>query len=189
MKRKLSVDIYFGVPGSGKTTFAAWLTKRCLKHKIPVYSNVPITGSYRINPHEDLGKFQISDAQIIIDEAGIDYNNRSYKTLALDEITYFKYHRHYRPSIAVFSQSYDDMDITLRRLAQSFYVVSKAPIPFFVMTRKIGRKVGINETTKEICDEYFFKPLGFKLIFAPLTWKYFNTYSSKPLPVKEFDKW
>jgi replication-associated recombination protein RarA len=36
-KPKYTFDIYFGVPGSGKTTFAAWIAKRCIKNKIPVW--------------------------------------------------------------------------------------------------------------------------------------------------------
>lgn len=30
-KQRHVLDVYFGVPGSGKTTFAAWLTKQCLR--------------------------------------------------------------------------------------------------------------------------------------------------------------
>ena len=69
------LNVYFGVPGSGKTTFAAHLTRwalhenaiirfcrrhqniltrsilnsKYLKRRIPVYSNVPITGAYRLD--------------------------------------------------------------------------------------------------------------------------------------------
>ena len=69
------LNVYFGVPGSGKTTFAAYLTRwalhenalirfcrrhrnwlttlllnsKYLKRRIDVYSNVPITGAYRLD--------------------------------------------------------------------------------------------------------------------------------------------
>ena len=55
-----------------------------------------------------------------------------------------------------------------------------------------GRKVGINDMTKEICDEYFFVPFltgGTKLIFCPPLWKLFNTLSRKPLPEKTWETW
>ena len=101
------LNVYFGVPGSGKTTFAAYLTKWalhenilirfCLRHRnwltslflrsgflkrrIDVYSNVPITGAYRLDAKTDIGFHMIENAKIIIDEAGIEYNNRNYKNL------------------------------------------------------------------------------------------------------------
>ena len=53
---------YFGVPGSGKTTVAAYLAKKDLKKKRNVYSNVPITGAYKISK-EDIGKFLIEKYQ------------------------------------------------------------------------------------------------------------------------------
>ncbi len=82
------LNVYFGVPGSGKTTFAAYLTKwalhenilirlcrkhpnrltalllnsRYLKRRIDVYSNVPITGAYELNAKEDIGHWlKVSD--------------------------------------------------------------------------------------------------------------------------------
>ena len=92
------LNVYFGVPGSGKTTFAAYLTKwalhenalirfarkhsnwalcnallnsKYLKRRIDVYSNVPITGAYQLDAKSDIGKYMIEDAKVIIDEAGI----------------------------------------------------------------------------------------------------------------------
>ena len=156
------LNVYFGVPGSGKTTFAAYLTRwalhenalirfcrrhgnpltrlilnsKYLKRRISVYSNVPITGAYRLDAKVDIGHYMIEDAKIIIDEAGIEYNNRNYKSFPQEAIYFYKYHRHYRVSVDVFSQSYEDMDVTLRRLAQNFYVVRRSLVPFCVVARR-----------------------------------------------------
>lgn len=211
------LNVYFGVPGSGKTTFAAHLTKWalhesgivrwCRKHdnalskiilksgyfkrRIDVYSNVPITGAYQLNPKDDIGNYMIEDAKIIIDEAGIEYNNRSYKTFPQEAIYFYKYHRHYKTSVDVFSQSFDDMDVTLRRLAQNFYVVRKSLVPFCVVARRIRRKVGVDDTTKQIADLYSMglPILDTKRIFSPPLWKMFNSYSRKELPHKDFPMW
>ena len=43
-KPEYILTIYFGVPGSGKTTMAAYLAKR-FKRGYNVWSNVPITGT------------------------------------------------------------------------------------------------------------------------------------------------
>lgn len=188
-KRKNIISVYFGVPGSGKTTMAAYLSKKDNKRKRKVYSNVPITGTYKLDCKKDLGKYMIVDASIIIDEAGIEYNNRKYKELDQEAIKFFKYHRHYETSIDVFSQSHEDMDITIRRLAQKYFLVRKSLIPYFIVCKSIGRKVGIDETTKQLTDQFFFKPFGSKWIFSPPLWKLFNTHSRDELPEKEFEKW
>lgn len=216
-KHRHVLNVYFGVPGSGKTTFAAWLTKRALKQNrfvtwcqkhdnaatrrllnskyfkrhIDVYSNVPITGAYMLDCKKDLGISHIENAKIIIDEAGIEFNNRFYKTFPESAIYFFKYHRHYRTSIDVFSQSFDDMDITLRRLAQNYFVVKKSLVPFCVVCRRIRRRVGIDDTTHQIIDEYYFDlpVIGTRRIFSPPLWKLFNSYSCKQLPPKFWTKW
>ncbi len=211
------LNVYFGVPGSGKTTFAAYLTKWALrenpiitlcrkynnkltravlaspylKRRIDVYSNVPITGAYKLDARADIGVHMIENAKIIIDEAGIEYNNRDYKNFPQEAIYFYKYHRHYKTSIDIFSQSYEDMDVTLRRLAQNFYVVRKSLVPFCVVARRINRKVGVDEQTKQIADLYYmgYPILDTKRIFSPPLWKLFNSYSRKELPQKEWEIW
>lgn len=212
------VSIYFGVPGSGKTTIAAWLTKETMrdgwvvrlckrwpnnrlcrrildgKHfrrAQDVYSNVPITGAYKLDPKQDIGHYMLADGRIIIDEAGIEYNNRNFKSFSFDAIYYYKYHRHYETAVDVFSQSYDDMDITLRRLAQNFYVVRKSLVPFCVTSRLILRKIGVDDNTHQVGDLYAMgRPLlDTRRIFCPPLWKMFNSYSRKELPAKVWERW
>ena len=216
-KPKLVVNIYFGVPGSGKTTLAAYLSRKSMKESRviiwakkhpgklsdwilasgfwkrcePVYSNVPITDTYKLTPQDDIGKFMIVDGRVIIDEAGIEYNNRHFKSFSAEAIYWYKYHRHYECPVDIFSQSYEDMDITLRRLAQNYYVVKKSLLPKFIVVKRIRRKVGIDEHTHQIIDHYYFgwPIIDTKWIFMPPLWKYFNTFSRKELPGKEWEVW
>ena len=211
------LNVYFGVPGSGKTTFAAYLTKwalhenaiirfcrknqnfitrpilksKYLKRRIPVYSNVPITGAFKLDAKQDIGNYMIENAKVIIDEAGIEYNNRNYKSFPPESIYFYKYHRHYQVSVDVFSQSYEDMDVTLRRLAQNFYVVRRSLIPCCIVARRIRRRVGVDEQTKQITDLYAMglPLLDTKRIFSPPLWKLFNSYSRKELPEKKWERW
>ena len=86
-KHPLQLNVYFGVPGSGKTTFAAYLAKQAQKEsiviklcrrfpcrftdwilngkhwkrKMNVYSNVPISGTYRVDARKDIGEYLIED--------------------------------------------------------------------------------------------------------------------------------
>lgn len=212
------LNVYFGVPGSGKTTFAAYLTKQSMKEsriikfakkypckwfharilnssywkrKTPVYSNVPITGAYQLDPQQDIGKVMIADGKVIIDEAGIEYNNRNFKAFPPDAIYWYKYHRHYECSVDVFSQSYEDMDITLRRLAQNYFVVKKSLIPGFIVVKKVRRKVGIDDNTHQIIDKYYFglPVINTKWIYSRPLWKLFNSYSRREMKPKKWDKW
>lgn len=181
-------DIYFGVPGSGKTTVAAWITKGDLKQKIPVYSNVPIKGAYAVEK-DDIGVYNIHDGRLIIDEAGAEFNNRKWKSLTEEQIKWFKKHRHFGVDIAVFSQSYDDCDITLRRLATRLFLMKKSIIPYFVKKKRILKKIGINKDTKQIEDQYYFQffLFGTKYIFCPPLWKLFKKEERYDLPEKEFE--
>ena len=184
------VNIYFGVPGSGKTTMAAWLARRDLRRGGKVWSNVPITGCYKLDVKQDIGIHHIEDGRIIIDEAGIEHNNRAFKTMAPHQIEFYKYHRHYKTAIDVFSQSYEDMDITLRRLAQNYYVVTRSIIPYHIKIRSIKRRIDIDENTQQIIDSYRFRCFLFtRRIFSPTLWKMFNTHSRKPLSPKEWQRW
>ena len=189
-KIKEVVNIYFGVPGCGKTTLAAWLSRRDLRRGGRVWSNVPITSTYKLDVTRDIGVNHIEKGRIIIDEAGIEYNNRNFKNMPRHQIEFFKYHRHYSTAIDVFSQSYEDMDITLRRLAQNYYVVTKSLIPFFITIRRIGRRIDIDENTHQIIDAYRWRCFLFtRRIFAPTLWKMFNTKSHKKLNPKDWEKW
>jgi Zonular occludens toxin (Zot). len=216
-KHLLKLDVYFGVPGSGKTTFAAYLARKSMresivirlckrfpnrftlwilrgenwKREIPVLSNVPIKGTYELDPVNDIGNVDISDCKMLIDEAGIEFNNRNHKSFPFQAIRFFKLHRHYRTSIDVFSQSYDDMEITLRRLAQNYYVVKKSAIPFLITVKKVHRKIGVDDKTHQIMDMYKFgfPVIGTRWIFCPPLWRMFDTYDAPQLPVKEWHKW
>lgn len=187
-KDKKILTIYFGVPGSGKSTFAASLVRKCNLHKIPVFSNFPIVGAYEYKC-EELGKTQFDNCKIIIDEAGIEFNNRDFKSFSKENLQFFKLHRHYKTSIDVFSQTYNDMDKKIRTLAQKLYVVKRSIIPYFIVCIPIKKKITIDELTHDICDGYYFDhPLlqifTSKRIFMPKYWKYFNSYDAPKLPKK-----
>lgn len=190
----LILSIYFGVPGSGKTTLAAALTKKHMRKGGVVFSNVPLKGAYRYCK-DDLGKYDISDCLVILDEASIEFNSRKFKTMTEEAISFFKLHRHYRTRVCAFSQSWEDCDATIRRVAFDYNLVRKSLIPFVVDVVPIRRRVGVNDLTKEICDEYRFDHWLIRLFttkryFAPLYWKMFDSWEAPKLPpMKEMIKW
>ena len=179
-KSKYGIYIYFGVPGAGKSTVSAWISKKAHKKGRKVYSNFPIKDCYELHPREDLGVKHIEESDIIIDEIGLEYANRDFKNFPKPSRYFFKYHRHFKTNVYVFSQGYDDMDKTIRTLAKRYYLLNPSLIPGFIVRKEISKRIGINETTKDICDEYFFVGLlagGVRWIWAPSLWKSFDSFS------------
>lgn len=186
--KNCTIDLYFGVPGAGKTTFAAYLARKAIKQSRPVFSNVYIRDCFAYDKR-DLGINAIENALVIVDEAGLEFDNRK-MSMTDDEIYFFKYHRHYQNDIVFFSQGLD-VDIKIRKLAQHLYLLQPSLIPGFIKRKTIDRKVGLDENG-QIIDVYSFRsPLmgGLKLIFAPLFRKYFDTLSRKQLQPKIFKKY
>lgn len=183
----MGLFIYFGVPGSGKTTLAAKFVYQNLKHDITTFSNVPIKGAWLFNASRDLGSSSITDCDLIIDEAGIEYNNRNFKAMPKHQIEWFKLYRHYNVrNIYVFSQSYEDMDITLRRLADRVYIVRRSLLPFFTSVKRVNMRIGIDENTHQLTDLYYFDLFGISLCFNPRYWPMFDSWACPPLPPGDF---
>lgn len=183
------LSIVFAPPRSGKTCLATFLAWMYARKGVRVYGNIPIklpdkySHMYTLIDWRDVGKYDFHDCEMLIDEAGIDLNNRNFKAMAHDTIKYLKYHGHFRCGMWYFSQSYDDMDITVRRLADDYYVVGKCrfycpfglPFNYRFKLRRIRRGVGINETTNQIQDDYQFAK------FSTFRWngkKIFNMFDS-----------
>ena len=183
------LSVYYGGPGSGKTTFAAWLTARYLCSGIPVYSNVPIKGAYIIRK-EDIGRWNIPFGLLIIDEAGIEYNNRDFgdsfskKSGGSAALEWYKKHRHELVEVAIFSQGFEDMDKKLRELASDLYIVRPSLIPFFTVRKRIRKRPNIDDNTHQPIDYYDFQPFSTKRIFGPSVWKSFDSFDRMNLPAK-----
>lgn len=192
---RCGIQIFFGLIGSGKTTLAANIARKALKRKIPVYSNMPILGTYKLDLN-DLGHYDLSGAVLLFDEAGIDFDNRQYKTNFSDKqrLVFFKLIRHYHSSIFLFSQSWSDMDLKIRNLATKYWYVKKSMLPFFICAIPVRKSFGINENEKKPDDIYSLDNVFLRLFttsrcFAPLNWKLFNSWDAPQLPTKEFSLW
>lgn len=193
----MSIKIYFGVMGSGKTTKLAHIAKKEMKKGNTVVSNVPIKGTYELSVLDDIGKVQIENCVMLIDEAGIEYNNREVldrgkKEKAMNQaaIKFYKLSRHYKvKDIIIVSQSYDDMDITLRRLADEYHICKRSLIPTLFYTYQIKKKIGVDEQTKQIIDEYYKVPFSRRYYWGKPLFSMFNSYECPQLPAKEWNKW
>lgn len=184
------LSIYYGAPGSGKSTYAAWLASVYRRSNIPVYSNVPIDGCLQID-RTTLGTYQVVDGLVIWDEAGIDWNNRNTNSFSRSSgeqhiLEWFKKHRHEGCEVVVFSQGFDDMDKKIRTLATNLYLVRRSLIPGCIVRKTIRKRPGIDEYTHKPDDLYDFVRFSGKRIWARSVWGSFDSFDRMQLPVKMF---
>ena len=176
------VNIYFGLPGCGKSSHAAMIVQRNLKHHIKTFCNFPCEGAIQIYSSY-IGKYSISDGDLIIDEAGIDFNSRAYKAMQKNTIQWLKLYRHFHiRNIYVYSQSFDDMDVTIRRLADRLYLMEKTFVPKLTRIRRIRKVIGVDDVSKQIIDQYSIDKLCRSYLFTPLYWKHFDSFAVPSLP-------
>lgn len=176
------VVLYFANIGTGKTTFLSKIAikeqRRMARGKSKythICSNALISGvTYIPDVRALLKKSAFANTLILIDEGSIVYNNRK-MNLTDAEIQYFKLIRHYKSDLIVLSQSYDDIDVTLRRLYTQIFILRRLPI--FTLVQPIKKRVGIDETTKQIIDEYRFTIFfSWRVFCRPIYFKYFNSW-------------
>lgn len=176
---------FYGAPGCGKSTLAAWFAKKAIASGIPVYSNMPILGCYEFQK-SDLGVWNIENALVLWDEVGVDANSRNFKNnFTQDQIKWLKYHRHENCMVMIFSQGFDDMDKIIRTLSTDAFVVRKGLFKT-IKYRRIQKRPDIDEVTHKPDDIYSFAPFSTKRIYAPAAWKMFDSFIRLGLPDKEF---
>lgn len=188
---------YFGLPGSGKTTFLTRLARRQLR-KIAkgkssythVLTNFYCEGCERVD-YKDLGHFNIENAYILLDEITLDADSRNFKQFDEAHKHFFLMHRHYGCDVVYFTQQYDGVDKKIRDITSNLYFVKKRLM--FTVATKIYRTLDINEMTKEIVQGYRFANwfekwfLGgtHQICYRPKWYKYFDSWD-RPTDKEEY---
>lgn len=192
------IRMFFGVPGCGKTSLAV---RELAKDKTHSYTMCNFDCSHPLifdgfSP-DGLGKFTVPENTLIaIDEASCEWNNRSFKTFPPELIEYLKKHRHYKVDIDLYSQSWDDVDITARRLVEELWYGRKLFLGISVW-RRIYKNVDIEKRTDksvigQIVDGYrkssilslLYRPSNWKFTFRPHWYGFFNSWEKENLKVK-----
>lgn len=120
------VSIYFGLPGSGKTTIGVKHIVQARKKGRNVYSNIDckVDGVYKIE-RNDFGKYNICNGLVVIDEGSLLFDNRDFKTFNYNLKYFFLMHRHYHVDIEIYTQKYDGLDSKIRNIADAVFWVRK----------------------------------------------------------------
>lgn len=187
--------VLIGKKGSGKTTL---LTKYAIQHKSKgwtVYSNFPCPGCFGYDP-KLLGKLHFPPKSLVLlDEIGLVFNNRDFKSFSKEAINFFKLQRHYGVKVVACSQA-DDYDKVIRNLVDNLFLISNIGNVLSI-ARKVNRTVSIvsakdSAGESRIVEDLVFTP-WFTIPFggALFTWipswaKYFNSFDAPQLEITDF---
>lgn len=190
------VKYFFGLPGSGKTTVMSKLAKQAVKSKRykNVYGNVHLSiPGYTYIDNECIGKYELIDGLVLIDEATLFADSRDFKNFGKERTEFFMLHRHDNIDIILFSQCWDAVDRKIRTITDRVYYIYK-PLLFghwFTKYYRIPYDIIIPDPKKNqqslgdiiqgYCKPSFFQRLfTSKTIFRPLYYKYFDSWSRTP---------
>ncbi len=193
MKYRNPYKLYmvFGKKGSGKTTLMTKLALQYQKKGWRVYCDREIPGCY-LYDIKDFGKRQFPpDSLILVDEVGLIWDNRNFKSFPEHVKVYFKYQRQYRNVVYLFSQSFD-VDKKIRDLTDHLYIVQNL-FNCFSIARRVTKKITVVHADKsaqgesKIVDDYNIDSLLFalsgsvKITYIPKYVKYFKSFDPPQL--------
>ena len=198
----MAVELYFGLPGCGKSTLLAAKAYAAVRKGkyLNVYSNVKLAiPGVTFIENDCIGKYDLSDCLLLIDEATLFADSRSYKSFDHGKLLYFLEHRHYNADIILFTQQWDGVDRKIRVITDRVYYVYKGlifgkwfttyyRIPYGIIIpdpKLAGDKLG--EIVQGYCKPNILVRLFAPKLFRPAYYKYFDSWERPylpPLPVK-----
>lgn len=195
----MSVSLFFGLPGAGKTTLMAYHALQGIKSKrySHVYGNVHMCiDGYTYIDNDCIGKYLLEDCLILIDEATLFADSRRFKDFDMGKITYFLEHRHYNADIKLYTQQWDGVDRKIRVITDRVYYVFKGfwfghwfttyyRIPYGIIIPdphkdKSSEKLG--EIVQGYCKPNILLRLFAPRLYRPKYYKYFDSWERPELP-------
>lgn len=196
MRHKYPLNPYecvliYGKPGTGKTVDIVHNCLRDLREGWTPYANIHLNiPGVRYFDTKDFGKFKFEPhSRVYIDEVGIVWNSRDFKSFDKTKREFCKLYRHNQISLYLYSQS-NDADITLRRLCSSEYIMSK--FLYWTVKRKLKKQLKIlppeqcNNADEQLINylekESLLTPGAVQIYYQPTYYGYADTYEMPPLP-------
>lgn len=181
------VILFIGNKGSGKSTN---LTKESIsdtKKGWRVYSNYSIFNTYELNIN-DIGKRDFPEnSTIMIDEAGIVFDNRKFKEFKPEWVTFFKNVRKKKLKVILASQGID-IDRKILLVCDEIYLFTNF-FGFISVGKRIKRKLVLHNSKDPdsnvssenfINDDYTFYPIwNWKFTFIPRYAPFFDSFEVK----------
>lgn len=182
----------FGKKGSGKSTYMVSLMLQHLKRGWNVYCNMPdvnIPGVRIMSVESLIDCVPDPHSVLFIDEGGLIWDNRSFKSFSKGYTEFFKLQRKYKCKVYINSQDFD-IDKKIRQLTDSMVLMSSIAGCIGVI-RPILRKVALVEASSNgesrVADNLKFGSLfSFRFLWLPSYFKYFDSYSAPERPPVDF---
>ena len=197
-KNPYKLVMIFGKKGSGKNTL---LTKWSIKYNklgYTVYSDSEIFNTYKLDTNW-IGKYDFpKNSVLLIQEAGMTWDNRNFKSFPSEVRDFFKLQRHKNVIVVLASQSFD-VDKKLRDLTDEMYLIVNY-MRIFSVAKRINKKITIqkaddpdkssSDQASFLTESYSFDlPFFWKITYIPRYIKYFNSFESDVLPLVESSKY
>lgn len=193
----MSVSLYFGLPGAGKTTMMVHNMVNAVrsgryKH---VYCNVlnTVPGVIVID-NSCVGRYDLHDALVCIDEATLFANNRDWKNFTGDILKYFLEHRHFNVDVQLYTQRWDGVDLNIRVITDAVYYIYKGCFTGRWFTRSYRVPYGIiipdpkdggdrlGDIVQGYCKPHWLVRLFGPWLYRPAYYRYFDSWERYPLP-------
>lgn len=184
--------LVFGKKGSGKSTYLVKLACKYVKKGWRVYTNMDemcVPGVRHIDI-KHLGDFvPESDSVLLVDEVGMIWDNRDYKTFKPQVRDFFKLQRHYHVLCYLASQTFD-IDKKLRDLTDGMFLHT-CVFRVFSLGKRITRKVVLTQSTSEAEsriseDLVMCPPWDWTLTYIPRYAKHFDSHVIPPRPYLDY---
>lgn len=184
--------LVFGKKGSGKSTYLVKLARKYMKRGWLIYTNmeelyIPGVRHFDI---QHLGDF-VPEAHslLLLDEVGMIWDNRDYKTFKPQVRDFFKLQRHYHILVYMASQTFD-VDKKLRDLCDGMFLHQNR-LRVFTVGKRITRKVIITEAVGDaesrISENLVICPFwDWTLTYIPKYAKYFDSHAVPDKPYLEY---
>lgn len=182
----------FGKKGAGKSTYMVSLMLKHLRRGWNVYTNmtdVVIPGVRIMDVQQLITCVPDPHSVLFIDEGGLIWDNRGFKSFDKGYTEFFKLQRKYKCKVYINSQDFD-IDKKIRQLTDSMVLMSCIAGCIGVI-RPIVRKVALVEASaageSRIADNLRFAGLfQWRLLWLPSYFRYFDSYCAPFRPPVDF---
>lgn len=184
------LTMIFGKKGSGKSTLMVRMAYEYLARGWTVFCTERLDGCIFID-YKDIGfKMIPPNSLLLIDEVGMIWDNRKFKTFPDEVRDWFKLQRHYKVKVILFSQSFD-IDKKLRDLTDDMFLCTNVA-RVFSWAKRITRRIILvspgPDTPARIDEELaydslLFWPFGSRILtFIPRWAPFFDSHNCPVLP-------
>lgn len=206
------ITIICGIPGSGKTTYAAALAVRESKRRT-VFTNFAVNPSlalppvnrkvYRVDGRSFFERDYPEGSLLILDEAALDFDARRWDSFPAAAVEFVKLHRHMKIDLVFVTQALCDIDKKVRSCAEQYIYVVRGLFGFsrilkYSFVRPVSDETSLfkggvikeDELTISVKEPSFLGELFSKRIFRPLYYKSFDSYALRSTrPMCRSEKW